>query len=229
MGITDDWKYLENNSILSSGRYHCISAIYPRTFIRWLDSYIKLPYTILYFLITTIIFTLLSLPLAFSLLPPTLTIKNFFIQLYPAIVLFSCFVILNLLIYSFYKEIFNQIYQEGQIFPAYSGNIPFNLEGIPLTAILEFIEQCGGRDQLINLTTSDVCEKYLKPLTKLSNQSYCSYLKDQLHDSRVKQANIFVSHAWRYKFLDVVDALIEHFPNNSMNKEPPILWFDLFR
>jgi hypothetical protein len=42
---------------------------------------------------------------------------------------------------------------------------------------------------------------------------------------RVKEATVFVSHAWQFLFLDVVDALQYHFEGGS---EGVYLWFDLF-
>ncbi|MFN9909593.1 MAG: hypothetical protein ACK56F_26330, partial [bacterium] len=44
------------------------------------------------------------------------------------------------------------------------------------------------------------------------------------HAAYHPEANVFISHAWKYKFLDVVDALLHHF-----NDRPDIVvWFDLF-
>jgi hypothetical protein len=43
----------------------------------------------------------------------------------------------------------------------------------------------------------------------------------------VRKANVFVSHAWKYKFLDVVDALKSHF-NASEEMDSVVIWFDLF-
>jgi hypothetical protein len=48
--------------------------------------------------------------------------------------------------------------------------------------------------------------------------------KESKKDGSVGKAEVFVSHAWKYKFLDVVSALEYHF------KDTPdiIIWFDLF-
>ena len=45
----------------------------------------------------------------------------------------------------------------------------------------------------------------------------------QKHEA-VGLATVFISHAWKYLFLDVVDALLYHFQHES----DIIIWFDLF-
>ena len=73
------------------------------------------------------------------------------------------------------------------------------------------------------MTTTDVCEAIVKPATLACKSSYCDMMVDQGHGA-VGTAVVFISHAWKYKFLDVVDALKSHF------KATPdiIVWFDLF-
>ena len=53
--------------------------------------------------------------------------------------------------------------------------------------------------------------------------SYCDYLKTRDSYS-VGVAQVFISHAWKYAFLDVVDTLQYHFRDNP----DIIIWFDLF-
>ncbi|GFH55967.1 hypothetical protein CTEN210_12443 [Chaetoceros tenuissimus] len=66
------------------------------------------------------------------------------------------------------------------------------------------------------------------PKTKEYELSYCDMIleqakKDSELDGVVDIATVFVSHAWKYKFLDVLDALKDHFKD-----EPDkIVWFDL--
>lgn len=58
------------------------------------------------------------------------------------------------------------------------GNRPFPLMGITLQAIKEFVERIGGKETLKDLTTTEVCEKYIIPLTQVTSPSYHSpYLK----------------------------------------------------
>ena len=99
----------------------------------------------------------------------------------------------------------------------------FPKSGVKLSYIEEFFTACGGRDKLEGLTTTEVCDQYIKPLTEQSKSSYCDLLKHQNHGA-VGQATVFISHAWRYKFLNVVSALLYH-----LRDEPDkVIWFDLF-
>lgn len=95
--------------------------------------------------------------------------------------------------------------------------------GVKLSFAQEFIDACGGTDALSQFTTNDVCEKFVKPMTSQYRVSYCDYLKALNHPS-VGKAEVFISHAWKYNFLDVITALQHHF----VNKPDIIIWFDLF-
>jgi len=56
-----------------------------------------------------------------------------------------------------------------------------------------FYDAYGGKDKLLGLTTTDVNEKYQKPITATSQLSYCEYLKLQ-NSPFVGQAVVFISH-----------------------------------
>jgi hypothetical protein len=55
-----------------------------------------------------------------------------------------------------------------------------------------------------------------------------SLLVKEVHirSKEVRKANVFVSHAWRYQFLEVIDALKSHFASEDLSKI--VIWFDLF-
>ncbi len=99
----------------------------------------------------------------------------------------------------------------------------FPKHGIRLSFYDEFINSFGGRDAFEGMTTNDVCEKMIKPTTANQQLSFCDMLKQVSHPA-VGQATVFISHAWKYQFLDVCDALLEHF----RDKLDTIVWFDLF-
>ena len=87
-----------------------------------------------------------------------------------------------------------------------------------------FIENdCGGTDVIMNMTTTDICNIFLIPLTIDSKVSYCEQFKT-IFPNEIKKANCFVSHAWKYNFLEVFDTLCHHF-KNDLNT---VVWFDLF-
>ena len=114
---------------------------------------------------------------------------------------------------------------------------PFSKQGISLSYLLnDFVEECGGNEVLKGLSTTEVCNTFVKPATKEFQSSYCDMLLEQQkqkteHDvndndnvAAVDRATVFISHAWKYEFLHVLDALKDHFKD-----EPDtIIWFDLF-
>lgn len=103
-----------------------------------------------------------------------------------------------------------------------SNSLPFPKHGIKVSFLVQFI-QSVGRANLGGKTTTDVCNEYIKPATQMSQLSYCELLTSR-GDPAVGKARVFISHAWKYLFLDVVSALENHF-SGAMDT---IIWFDLF-
>lgn len=100
---------------------------------------------------------------------------------------------------------------------------PFPKFGVKLSFIDDFIEDCGGLEALEGVTTTDLCEYFVKPATSRSQSSYCDILHAMNHPA-VGTPNVFISHAWKFFFLDVVAILRHHFRD-----EPAItIWFDVF-
>ncbi|KAJ3079128.1 Kinesin light chain 3, partial [Rhizoclosmatium hyalinum] len=106
----------------------------------------------------------------------------------------------------------------------------FSIKGVSVKYFSSLVDTWGGRSELEGMTTLDICNNFVKPKTEVSKLSWCadmylsddSNLVDQVHD-----ANYFISHAWKYKFLDVVDALTNFVDSNKLNPESTIIWFDL--
>lgn len=103
----------------------------------------------------------------------------------------------------------------GEKFPKY---------GVKLSFFEEFIDRCGGRQAIASLTTTEVCERFVVPFTRDDHCSICQLLIRQ-ESTQVGDANVFISHAWKYRFLDVVDALSFHF---CLEADTCVVWFDLF-
>lgn len=80
-------------------------------------------------------------------------------------------------------------------------SLPFQKDGVKLSYIKEFYDACGGRDKLVGLTTTQVNDIYQKPMTVSSQLSFCEFLKRTNHPE-YGIATIFISHAWKYLFLD---------------------------
>jgi len=94
-----------------------------------------------------------------------------------------------------------------------------------LKGIKAFIEKNGGETAFAGLTTEQVCNvEFIKHLTEASKESFCTTFADQ-GSEMIAQATIFVSHAWRHEFLDVVAALEDWDEHQSVRA---VFWFDIF-
>lgn len=93
--------------------------------------------------------------------------------------------------------------------------------GVKLSFFLSFFEKFLTEEEMSRMTTSDVCKK-VKRLTQERRCSFCEY-QESIDSSVVGKAEVFISHAWKYSFSDVIAVLKNHF-----TKEPDIiLWFDI--
>ncbi|KAJ3042088.1 hypothetical protein HDV00_008170 [Rhizophlyctis rosea] len=108
----------------------------------------------------------------------------------------------------------------------HSDSIP--LVGVHFSFFREFIDQYGGRAAFHNLTTANVCEKFIKPETA-KTESYCEKVA-KVQNTGVRRPGWFISHSWQYRFLDVADAIESFFSDegNLYKKDDKIVWFDLF-
>ncbi|EGD83193.1 hypothetical protein PTSG_03824 [Salpingoeca rosetta] len=77
-----------------------------------------------------------------------------------------------------------------------------------------------------SLTTKDVCDKVVIPRTRDAQCAYSDVIKRE-HPQDVGRANIFVSHAWRYKITDVLGTMLEYADAQQEHRQP-FFWFDLF-
>lgn len=104
--------------------------------------------------------------------------------------------------------------------------LPFPKLGSKLSVFDDFIARCGGREALVDKTTTEVCEQFLKPMTAASGgQSYCDFLiAEGRCAGAVQKATVFISHAWKFQFLDVVNAILFHFKSSP----DVVVWFDMF-
>ena len=98
--------------------------------------------------------------------------------------------------------------------------------GVRVSYFKHFIRECKGREALQGKTTGEVMKLYVKPDTEKTRLSWCDHLASS-KDGRnfVSTAEVFLSHAWAYPFLEVVDAVERHFLNSGKD---PFIWFDVF-
>jgi tetratricopeptide (TPR) repeat protein len=100
----------------------------------------------------------------------------------------------------------------------------FPIDGLQFPSLRHFIDANGGEAAFEGLTTDDVKERFIVPQTHASKLSLCAQMK-RAGDARVQPATWFVSHAWRYKFLDLVKALEAFFADKG---GVVVIWLDLF-
>jgi len=101
--------------------------------------------------------------------------------------------------------------------------------GITLKVIEAFCTRCkehaGDIHALDGKMTEEVNKEFQMEFTSESSSSYYEMLRvDNPERTDIGRAEVFISHAWKYKFLDVVSAL-----KNVLNDTPNIyIWFDVF-
>jgi tetratricopeptide (TPR) repeat protein len=108
---------------------------------------------------------------------------------------------------------------------------PFSLLGVRLAFFDEFIQSNGGRAAFVGKTTTDVNTSFLVPATAASKLSMCDQLVSLGRCDVVGKATWFISHAWKFHFLDVFDSLLSYFcPNagDDASSCQEIVWFDMF-
>ncbi|KAI8831766.1 hypothetical protein BJ741DRAFT_580515 [Chytriomyces cf. hyalinus JEL632] len=100
--------------------------------------------------------------------------------------------------------------------------------GLPLSFVHDLIKESGGSEAFKNLTTTDVCQKLVQPLTAHTRRSMIDTLIIEGRSDVVSDAKWFVSHAWKYQFLEVIDALTDFAGKKGIPAKEFIIWFDLF-
>ncbi|KAJ3241367.1 Kinesin light chain 3 [Chytriomyces hyalinus] len=100
--------------------------------------------------------------------------------------------------------------------------------GLPLSFVQDFIIESGGSEAFKNLTTTDVCQRLVQPLTAHTRRSMIDTLIIEGRSEVVSEAKWFVSHAWKYQFLEVINALTDFAAKKAIPSEEFIIWFDLF-
>jgi hypothetical protein len=101
----------------------------------------------------------------------------------------------------------------------------FPKDGVKISYVVgPFIEVLGGIGAIRGLTTVQVCQRKIKPLTFQAKSSYCAMLKTQGHPAYVEKADVFISHAHSYLFEDFLSAL-----EWKLRDDPEAgVWLDLF-
>jgi hypothetical protein len=97
--------------------------------------------------------------------------------------------------------------------------------GVSAAFLRDFAEE--HRQAIEGLRTEQVCEKIVMTLTSKARCSYLQLLRsnpDAAVRSYVGKAIVFISHAWKYDFQDVLAVMLDHAEKNPNT----FFWFDLF-
>ncbi|KAJ1569051.1 Kinesin light chain 3 [Cladochytrium tenue] len=90
------------------------------------------------------------------------------------------------------------------------------------------LSQLGGVKALGSMTTTEFCGALIMPLTASSQLSFCDTVAQKGFGHLLQPANYFVSHAWRYSFVEVFEALDLFFEEREELPTNTYIWFDLF-
>ena len=88
-------------------------------------------------------------------------------------------------------------------------NEGFESRGVSVAFLKWFIAQHESTPGFKDMTTTDVCNIIIKPETEARKCAYLELIVDKSDDSSlpfVGPAQCFVSHAWKYKFIDLVQV-----------------------
>ena len=99
--------------------------------------------------------------------------------------------------------------------------------GVKVSYLKEFrdtvVKYCVRKGIKRDLTTAEVCQRIVKPFTSATHLSLCEMLHNTNH-AGIAEAQVFISQLWRYDFVDLVDALLDHF-SDSLHTS---VWIDVF-
>jgi tetratricopeptide (TPR) repeat protein len=96
------------------------------------------------------------------------------------------------------------------------GNVDLPKSGIKLS----YLAKCFS--VVPEMTTQQVCDKLMKPLTNDHKCSFCEYVS-KTDPSAVGLAKVFISHSWSGRFLDLIEALQEQFKD----ERDVLIWLDV--
>eukprot|EP01038_Epipyxis_sp_PR26KG_P011814 gene11814-15811_t len=123
----------------------------------------------------------------------------------------------------------NQVSNNEELAEEPAATLPFPKEGVSIVVMEEFIDvYCGGRENIEGLTTTQVCEQYLKPLTLSTQQSYCEMMADKpgvevnitkIVDNMLSVVDTKNSEAWKPEDRDRIFDYVRTLPDgfNTVN------------
>eukprot|EP00808_Paulinella_micropora_P018779 g80800.t1 len=109
---------------------------------------------------------------------------------------------------------------------------PIPRRGVSVALLLATYQRWHAAGRLAaGATTDDVVRDLVKPATADQKCSYVELLarsQDPQDRAGVATATVFLSHAWKYSFKNVVEAIAAHWPDKGDLRSRTFLWFDIF-
>ena len=81
--------------------------------------------------------------------------------------------------------------------------------GVKLSYLTEFIGTDCSEVDMSTITTAQVCEQIIKPMTEHAHTSMCELGNIEKHP-KVGVAEVFISHWWGSRFIDTIGAVLHH-------------------
>eukprot|EP00808_Paulinella_micropora_P010179 g72599.t1 len=110
-------------------------------------------------------------------------------------------------------------------------NSPIPRRGVSVSLLLATYQRWEAAGLAAGATTDDVVRDLVKPATADQKCSYVELLarsQDPQDRAGVATATVFLSHAWKYTFKQVVEAIAAHWPDKDNVRSQTFLWFDIF-
>lgn len=92
-----------------------------------------------------------------------------------------------------------------------------------VSALTNFVAICGGEKRIKSLSTRQVVDKYILPITASARSSYCDLVRSR-EASMVSPATVYISHSWGARFTDTLRAIKYHF----RHAPETVIWIDIF-
>eukprot|EP00808_Paulinella_micropora_P005748 g72162.t1 len=103
--------------------------------------------------------------------------------------------------------------------------------GLSVSLLLATYQRWEAAGLAADATTDDVVRDLVKPATADQKCSYVELLvrsQDPQDRAGVATATVFLSHAWKYTFKQVVEAIAARWPDEDNVRSQTFLWFDIF-
>ena len=104
-----------------------------------------------------------------------------------------------------------------------------SLDGVSVAFLVEFAAECRRTlPDADAASTDDVCKRMIKSATEGAKCSYKDLLTRTGRAQHMRQATVFLSHAWKYWFHLVVETLMGWCEREGLDAGSCFVWFDIF-